>query len=222
MDHAERSESDTRVLRMNPLKEYWKYMKRLEKDIQTAGKSLAELINPIGKTKTMEEKKKLLHQLSISKFYTLVRNDFEIWVDDTVFIVNSLHRINQENMMLNGGMDIDNVGIFGHSFGGAVAGGEYVINSSGMNDAFYFAAKQAVCSMTVQGAAHHNFSDLTYIQFLKNTPVLGPIDNKRAGSILNAYTLAFFNKYLKGIDSPLLTGDSPRFPEVILKSRNTI
>lgn len=38
--------------------------------------------------------------------------------------------------------------------------------------------------------------------------------------IMNAYTLAFFNRHLKGIDSPLLGGPSSEYPEVILKTKS--
>jgi hypothetical protein len=37
--------------------------------------------------------------------------------------------------------------------------------------------------------------------------------------IVNTYIPAFFNKHLNGIDSPLLNGGSPDFPEVIFKAR---
>lgn len=40
------------------------------------------------------------------------------------------------------------------------------------------------------------------------------IDPARGGKIINAYTLGFFGKYLRGEDSPLLNGNSDDYPEV--------
>jgi hypothetical protein len=37
---------------------------------------------------------------------------------------------------------------------------------------------------------------------------------KRIHSIINVYALAFFDKYLQGQDSSLLSGSSPKYPEV--------
>jgi hypothetical protein len=41
----------------------------------------------------------------------------------------------------------------------------------------------------------------------------GQIDPRRAHEIINAYTLAFFDQYLRGKPSPLLAAPSPSFPE---------
>ena len=41
------------------------------------------------------------------------------------------------------------------------------------------------------------------------------------GSQVSEHTIAFFNKYLKGMDEPLLDGPSDAYPEVQISSRNT-
>jgi dienelactone hydrolase len=76
-----------------------------------------------------------------------------------------------------------------------------------------------IYNITVIGSKHGDFSDAT-ISYQKKLGRLGKIDGQKMLIIRNAYTLAFFNKYLKGIDSPLLKGPSPDFPEVIIKTRN--
>ena len=38
--------------------------------------------------------------------------------------------------------------------------------------------------------------------------------------ITSAYTLAFFDKHLKGIDVPLLDGETSDYPEVSMAVRN--
>ena len=44
---------------------------------------------------------------------------------------------------------------------------------------------------------------------------------KRAVDIVNAYVVSFFDLYLKSQDVSFLDGDSPDFPEVDIKTRNT-
>jgi hypothetical protein len=39
-------------------------------------------------------------------------------------------------------------------------------------------------------------------------------------TIQNVYTLAFFDKHLKGLAAPLLDGPSPDYPEVVFASRH--
>lgn len=41
----------------------------------------------------------------------------------------------------------------------------------------------------------------------------GPIGAERALEVVNAYSLAFFDRQLKGRQAPLLDGPSPEFPE---------
>jgi len=58
-----------------------------------------------------------------------------------------------------------------------------------------------------------NFSDSPFSSPLRYCC----IDPERTGRIVSRYTLAFFDKYLKGIDQPLLDGPSPDIPEVRLQ-----
>jgi dienelactone hydrolase len=75
--------------------------------------------------------------------------------------------------------------------------------------------------ITVMGSKHLNFTDLSvWSPVLKYMGAFGKIDGEKMLKIMNAYIVAFFDKHLKGIDSPLLNGPSPDFPEVILKARN--
>jgi hypothetical protein len=75
--------------------------------------------------------------------------------------------------------------------------------------------------VTVRGTTHFNFTDLyLYSPALKFTKAFGPIDGYRMVKIINSYTLAFFDEYLKGERSPLLDGPSPQYPEVTIEMRN--
>lgn len=67
---------------------------------------------------------------------------------------------------------------------------------------------------------HPNFTDLPYwILPATQLGISGPIGTQHGFDIVNAYSLAFFNKELKGQTSSLLNGSAKRFPEVNLKSR---
>jgi hypothetical protein len=45
------------------------------------------------------------------------------------------------------------------------------------------------------------------------------LPGRRGHEIINAYTLAFFDHYLKGRSSPLLAGPSAEFPEVTFRRK---
>ena len=72
----------------------------------------------------------------------------------------------------------------------------------------------------VPGTFHLNFTDAP-----KWTPLaswlnlIGPIDGQRAHDIINAYSLAFFDRHLAGRPAKLLDGPAERYPEVLFESR---
>lgn len=92
-------------------------------------------------------------------------------------------------------------------------------------------------NLTILGTEHENFSDRSVLLPIGSiyspnrftspgardigVSYLGPINNQRAAQIINNYTLAFFDRYLKGETEPLLAGPSPDFPDVQFASRNT-
>lgn len=81
------------------------------------------------------------------------------------------------------------------------------------------AVENAAYGVTVLGATHFDFADVAlYSPVLKFTKAFGPIDGCRMVEIINDYTLAFFDKHLKGEMSPLLDGPSPNYPDVEFQS----
>ena len=66
--------------------------------------------------------------------------------------------------------------------------------------------------VTVANTQHGHFSDL-----LLAYPPKDQLDPRRAHEIILAYTLAFFEKYLNGRDSTLLSGSSSPYPEVTFR-----
>ena len=51
-----------------------------------------------------------------------IMKSLNIWVEDTSFIIDKLKELNKIDDLLRGKLDLDKIGIIGHSFGGAVAG----------------------------------------------------------------------------------------------------
>lgn len=69
--------------------------------------------------------------------------------------------------------------------------------------------------MTIDDTAHWDFTNIPLLTPLAATLGLkGSLDGARAMEIINAYTLAFFDQQLKGIDTAVLAGNSAEFPEV--------
>ena len=68
-------------------------------------------------------------------------------------------------------------------------------------------------SLDIAGTDHGNFSDLAL--FLRQPE--GRTDPRRAHEIINAYTLAFFDQYLRGVPSELLAATTAPFPEAKLQ-----
>lgn len=90
----------------------------------------------------------------------------------------------------------------------------------GMNDVFFESKEDPLYMVTIKNSTHQNLSDLSIWGRLFRMQMLGEIDGERCLQIQNTYIHAFFEKYLKGIDSRLLTGLSPEYPEVDIKLKN--
>jgi predicted dienelactone hydrolase len=72
----------------------------------------------------------------------------------------------------------------------------------------------------VPGMFHIDYTDLDLLSPLSPAFGLGgPIGSQRAHEIVNAYSLAFFDKHLKGKPEVLLEGSSALYPEVIFEKR---
>lgn len=69
--------------------------------------------------------------------------------------------------------------------------------------------------LTVAGTEHFDFSDIPLLSPLTTLMGLsGPIDGHRVLTIINRYSVAFFDEALNGQPPSLLEGPSPAFPEV--------
>jgi Platelet-activating factor acetylhydrolase, isoform II len=81
-------------------------------------------------------------------------------------------------------------------------------------------AAPRIYQIVIAGARHLNFSDLAVLfsPGARLLGALGPIDGRRGLAISAEYLRAFFDRYLKNADSPLLNGPAPDYPEVSLES----
>ena len=71
--------------------------------------------------------------------------------------------------------------------------------------------------MTIKGTTHRNFSDSPFFSPLKSLTGAGTIPTTRCAQIVNQYSLAFFDKTLKGQGEPLLQNVAHEFPEARLE-----
>lgn len=78
--------------------------------------------------------------------------------------------------------------------------------------------------VTLDGAAHSNFSDVparfTWLgrAALRRLGAVGAISPRRGLTLVSAYLVAFFDRYLRGSAAPLLAGPSP-YPETQVTSK---
>ena len=95
--------------------------------------------------------------------------------------------------------------------------------SNKMNDPIYENSNADLYSVHVNRSTHLNFTDLSLaIPGFKwisaqGISVLGRVGAGEMEHLMNAYTLAFFEKYLQGKPAPLLDGPAPagEFPDVV-------
>ena len=91
------------------------------------------------------------------------------------------------------------------------------------NNLIFKQADSDAYQMKIRGARH---SDFVYFPFDRGSLLSAgdkpAINGERMILILNEYSLAFFNKHLKGMTSTLLDGPSADFPEVDLISNKPI
>jgi len=96
------------------------------------------------------------------------------------------------------------------------------ISGKGHEKAFNFFFNNAdtiVYSLNINEFKHPNFNDISLIAEIpgKLVGLTGKIDAKYGLQLIKKYSLAFFNKYLKNIDTELFNAHSNDYPELRLK-----
>jgi dienelactone hydrolase len=177
-----------------------------------------------------------------------------VWAADVVSVINRLEKLNADtNGKFCGRLDLNRLGIFGHSFGGAASAQACLLDDrckagidldgtlfgdvvqKGVKQPFMFITSEPISPeldeqdrrsfksslengavwIMIKGSRHFNFTDLSVI-FAPALKVLmlGSIDGQRGLKITSDYIRLFFDQYLSQVDTPLLRGSSPDYPEV--------
>ena len=195
----------------------------------------------------------------------LVNRLLPLWTDDTKFVVSQLRQLNAADPSgrFRGRLDMQRLGMFGHSFGGAQAlqfchddqqckagididGAPFgSVVQEGLKQPFMFilsdhsrdlpdpasgqilANFQSIYSrlpngrlfVIIRGANHFSFSDQILLKshyFIGLLRIFGfaGLDGRRGLAITAEYVHTFFDVYLKGEPSTLLTNVSTEYPEV--------
>ena len=185
------------------------------------------------------------------------------WARDAMFVADRLAELDAGTGPLAGALDLDRLGVLGHSFGGTAATQacrldarcvavvaldaephpEVITGSFDrpllmlMGEAA--GAFAATCDdecrrfdqemlarlrqlpgehyrVLIRGARHYTFLDAAtfFSPVYRFYGALGPLDGRRGLTVIQDYTLAFFDRYLRQQPAPLLTGDTTGYPEV--------
>ena len=206
-----------------------------------------------------------------AEYYRAIEQALPIVAGDQRFVLDQLAQLHSHDPehLFTGRLDLDHIGAFGHSQGGATALhvcsvdprckaalnldgpalGSIQQNGSprpifflgstnkatfpdpqiqalfqdianGTLDRAFAASTGDRYRMELTQSGHFNFSDAPLIfprTFGRVPTILGSI-GVRGLSLINAYTLAFFEQYLKDRPSPLLQNASSAYPEIRLLS----
>ncbi|MFO7684390.1 MAG: hypothetical protein R6X34_30535 [Chloroflexota bacterium] len=183
---------------------------------------------------------------------TAGRQAMRQWAEDTQFILDQLAVWQAEpGHFLNGRLDLNRVGCFGHSLGGGTAlqtvfndsccralllldpwlkpfdeeeletpltlplfammsAGEFGQENSQFAQKLALGNGRDAFVFTIAGSGHFDYSDLPLLSpITRLVGAKGPINGRLVARIINEYTLAFFDTYLRERPSALLNGESP-------------
>ncbi|MCY7272148.1 MAG: hypothetical protein LH485_08895 [Sphingomonas bacterium] len=125
-------------------------------------------------------------------------------LDQPVLIMSRDPRVMREERAAAGGWPEDEIA---HT-----VGDERALYERSRGDAYY---------LTLNGMYHVNWTDApVWSPLIRWMGLAGPIDPYRGFAATNAYSVAFFDRYLKGRASPLLEGPSDKWREVRIERRS--
>jgi dienelactone hydrolase len=232
--------------------------------------SVAMVVFPDGRVVAYDDRWDPPHSAFMDAHIPYLARDVSFTLDQLA----SLDRADSDHV-LGGRLDLERVGLVGHSFG-AVVGGEAChldprVGAGLLEEAFMPAdvvgagLRQPIMFLTrdadsmrlerrtaggwpetdiretldtmrdvyerlpgegyfveVPNMFHLDMTDAALLApFVPWPGLAGPIGADRAHAIINAYTLAFFDRELRHRPAPLLDGPSERFPEVLFESRRS-
>jgi predicted dienelactone hydrolase len=215
-----------------------------------------ELVKRLEETTAIPERKQIMREFFALDPDGIMDSLLFARVADARFMYGELEHLNsgQRPSPFRGRLDLDRVGIFGMSLGGAVTGQvcsederfkaginldgtqfgtvidgaitqPFMFMNSGTskdhNDFVYDRLADMGYSVTIAGSSHMDFTDLFFTLPLFKRFGKDAIPDHRMYRIVNAYTVAFFDRFLKGQPAPLLDGQPEGFPEVTFKIIST-
>jgi hypothetical protein len=220
----------------------------------------------------------LSSELAFQRSISFIEKVLRVRVQDVKFVAAELRKYSSRGSgdRFSERLDLERLGVFGYSFGGAAAaqacwedsrfkagidmgGSMYAeVAEAGIRQPFLFmddqtprptpaeletrdirkrlwaqvterdyrleghsAEAHGSYELQIQGAQHVDFTDPPALPPLRYYYDRGPINPTRAMRIINAYTVAFFTKYLNDFPQPLLDGPSPVYPEMGFLHRST-
>jgi predicted dienelactone hydrolase len=119
-----------------------------------------------------------------------------------------------QDKRIKAGINMDG-GIYGDVFDSSLSKPFMFINSiryNGYENVFLKRLKNSGVVITIKNADHYNFHDISILD--PTHQMLGSIDGNRMLKLLNEYTLAFFNEFLKGIESEMFDPEYPKYEEI--------
>lgn len=199
---------------------------------------LDKIYSKIFKSKDKDVREKLMIEMHNLEAKDRLNNEtLDLWVEDTIFVIDQLEKINKTHSILKNKIDFDKIGAFGMSLGGATAGAASIIDDRikcAVNlDGTQFRGLQGdvfdkpIMFITTDNGLYDNnipvykraIGPKYYITIketlhtdLTDIPIVAPLitgklDNDITFNSYITYTRVFFDYYLKGIDSILLNPD---------------
>lgn len=179
------------------------------------------------------------------------RETLALWVADTRFVLDEIERLNRGEIPgpFAGRLNLEQLGVFGHSFGGAAAGEtcsfddrcKAAVNLDGpqfgnlqehpLSQPFMVMYSQdyAGCCDFIydrgQNSRYRIFVEGSLHMHYTDLAYFSPLffrsaDQDRMETIINRYLLAFFDQYLKGLGAPLHDPALSDYPGVDYQMRN--
>ncbi len=196
------------------------------------------------KTASTDEEREAVLRRTAELLPKFLLEGSRLWSQDIRFVIGEVLKLTAGAGPFGGRLDTKRIGVAGMSMGGIAAGnvcltdercragvnldgGPYAQLDSVITRPFLFMSSERYrgydrvflshtsgpsYAIVVRGSDHYNYTDTCLID--PTHAMVGSIKPTRMLSIINAYVVAFFDRYLKGETEPLLDGPRSDYPEV--------
>jgi predicted dienelactone hydrolase len=201
------------------------------------------------KAASTDEEREAVLRRTVELLPKMLTESSRLWSQDISFVIGEVVRMAAGEGAFAGRLDASRIGVVGMSLGGIAAGdvclrdarcragvnldgGPYAQLDDTIGRPFLFMSSERYrgydrvflshtagpsYAVVVRGSDHYNYTDLCLLD--PPHAMVGDIQPARMLAIVNAYVLAFLDRYLKGQQSPLLRGPSPDYPEVAITAK---